>query len=372
VEWDNRWWSPITNAEHLNLRDNCGLVDLSAFQIYELAGPGAVTYADRLAVNKIDVPVGRSIYTPWLTPDGGFHSDLTMMRMGEERVRIVTGVFDGGRDEFWVRRHMPTDGSVSFANITDDITTLGLWGPNAPAVLGAICEADLSQAGSSYGSLVDVELDCGTGRPVPATLFRISYVGDTGWEIYLAWDDGPAVWDALMRIGADYGLRPTGGGVYGTSGRLEKGYRLMGAELESEYNPLEAGLARPRVKAADFIGKEAYLAAREAGDPEVQMCVLTVEDLHDARGRKRYMQGGNEPILTGDGGRIVDSHGRVSRVTTAGPGPSVGKHLLMGYLPSELAAPGTELQVMYMNELFPVRVAGTGAVYDPDDARMKS
>ena len=371
VEWDNRWWSPITNAEHLNLRENCGLVDLSAFQVYELSGPGAVAYADRLAVNRVDVPVGRSIYTPWLTPDGGFHSDLTMMRMAEDRVRIVTGVFDGGRDEFWARRHMPADGSVVFANITDQITTLGLWGPNAPAVLGAVCEADLSQAGSPYGSVVDVELDCDTGRPVEATLFRISYVGDTGWEIYLRWDDGPAVWDALMRVGAGYGLRPTGGGVYGTSGRLEKGYRLMGAELESEYNPLEAGLARRRVKAADFIGKEAYLAARSAGDPEVQMCVLTVEDLHDSRGRKRYMQGGNEPILTGDGKRIVDSHGRVSRVTTAGPGPSVGKHLLMGYLPSELAAPGTELQVMYMNELFGVSVAGTGAVFDPDDSRMK-
>ena len=372
VEWDARWWSPITIAEHLNLRENCGLVDLSAFQVYELTGPGAVAYADRLAVNKIDVPVGRSIYTPWLTPDGGFHSDLTMMRLGENRVRVVTGVFDGGRDEFWARRHLPTDGSVSFANVTDHITTLGLWGPNAPAVLGAICDADLSQAGSSHGSLVDIELDCGAGGPVAATLFRISYVGDTGWEIYLAWDDGPAVWDALMRVGADLGLRPAGGGVYGTSGRLEKGYRLMGAELESEYNPLEAGLARPRVKAADFIGKEAYLAAREAGDPEVRMCVLTVEDLHDGRGRKRYMQGGNEPILTLDGHRIVDSHGRVSRVTTAGPGPSVGRYLLMAYLPSELAVPGTDLQVMYMNELFPVRVAGTGAVFDPDDSRMKS
>ena len=93
-----------------------------------------MAYADRLAVNKIDVPVGRSIYTPWLTPDGGFHSDLTMMRLGEDRVRVVTGVFDGGRDEFWARRHLPTDGSVSFANVTDRITTLGLWGPNAPAV----------------------------------------------------------------------------------------------------------------------------------------------------------------------------------------------------------------------------------------------
>ncbi len=371
VEWDDRWWSPITIAEHLNLRENCGLVDLSAFQIYELTGPGAVAYADYLAVNKIDVPVGRSIYTPWLTPDGGFHSDLTMMRLGEERVRIVTGVFDGGRDEFWARRHMPTDGSVTFTNVTGRITTLGLWGPNAPAVLAELCDADLSQVGSPYGSVRDVTLVCGS-QAVPATLFRISYVGDTGWEIYLDWDDGPAVWDALMRAGADYGLRATGGGVYGTSGRLEKGYRLMGAELESEYNPLEAGLARPLVKAADFIGKEPYLAARAAGEPEVKMCVLTVEDLHDSRGRKRYMQGGNEPILTPSGERIVDSHGRVSRVTSAGPGPSVDRHLLMAYLPSELATAGTDLQVMYMNEMFPVRVAGTGAVFDPTDSRMKS
>ena len=296
VEWDNRWWSPITIGEHLNLRENCGVVDLSAFQIYELEGPGAVEYADRLAVNKVDVPVGRSIYTPWLTADGGFHSDLTMMRLGEDRVRIVTGVFDGGRDEFWTRRHMPTDGSVSFRNITEDVTTLGLWGPNAPAVLSQLTDQNLSQTDSPYGSIVDAEV-----AGLPCQLFRISYVGDTGWEIYASWDDGPALWDALMEAGADLGIRPTGGGVYGSSGRLEKGYRLMGAELESEYNPVEAGLARPRVKAADFIGKEAYLAAREAGDPEVLMCTLTVEDQTDGLGRNRHMMGGNEPILTPDG-----------------------------------------------------------------------
>ena len=366
VEWDNRWWSPITIGEHLNLRENCGVVDLSAFQIYELEGPGAVEYADRLAVNKVDVPVGRSIYTPWLTPDGGFHSDLTMMRLSEDRVRIVTGVFDGGRDEFWTRRHMPTDGSVSFRNITEQVTTLGLWGPNAPAVLSQLTDQGLSQTDSPYGSIVDAEV-----AGLPCQLFRISYVGDTGWEIYAAWDDGPALWDALMEAGADLGIRPTGGGVYGSSGRLEKGYRLMGAELESEYNPVEAGLARPRVKAADFIGKEAYLTAREAGDPEVLMCTLTVEDQTDGRGRKRHMMGGNEPILTPDGGRITDSHGRVSRVTSAGYGPSVDRHLLMAYLPRELAVSGTDLQVMYMNELYPVEVATTGSVFDPTDSRMK-
>ncbi len=367
VEWDNRWWSPITIGEHLNLRENCGVVDLSSFQIYELEGPGAVEYADRLAVNKVDVPVGRSIYTPWLTPDGGFHSDLTMMRLGEDRVRIVTGVFDGGRDEFWTRRHMPTDGSVTFANITKQLTTLGLWGPRAPAVLSQLTDQDLGQEGSPYGSIIDAEV-----AGLPCQLFRISYVGDTGWEVYARWEDGPKLWDALMEAGADLGIRPTGGGVYGSSGRLEKGYRLMGAELESEYNPLEAGLARPRVKAADFIGREAYLAARAAGDPEVLMCTLTVEDQTDAQGRKRHMMGGNEPILTMDGGRITDSHGRVSRVTSAGYGPSVDRHLLMSYLPLELCTPGTDLQVMYMNELFPVKVAGSGAVFDPDDTRLKA
>ena len=366
VEWDNRWWSPITVGEHLNLRENCGVVDLSAFQIYELEGPGAVEYADRLAVNKVDVPVGRSIYTPWLNSDGGFHSDLTMMRLGEDRVRIVTGVFDGGRDEFWTRRHMPTDGSVTFTNITKQLTTLGLWGPNAPAVLSQLTNQDLDHEGSPYGWIVDAEV-----AGVSCQLFRISYVGDTGWEIYTAWENGPGLWDALMEAGADLGIRATGGGVYGSSGRLEKGYRLMGAELESEYNPLEAGLARPRVKAADFIGKEAYLAARQAGDPEVLMCTLTVEDQTDGGGRQRHMMGGNEPILTADGGRITDSHGRVSRVTSAGYGPSVGRHLLMSYLPRELSTPGTDLQVMYMNELFPVRVAGTAAVFDPDDSRLK-
>ena len=367
VEWDNRWWSPITVGEHLNLRENCGLVDLSAFQIYTLEGEGAVEYADYLAVNKVDVPVGRSIYTPWLNQDGGFHSDLTMMRLAEDKVAIVTGVFDGGRDSFWVNRHMPTDGSVKFTNLTHKITTLGLWGPNAPATLAQLTDHDLTQEGSSYGSIVEVDI-----AGLPCRIFRISYVGDTGWEIYTDWDNGPALWDALMTAGADLGIRATGGGVYGSSGRIEKGYRLMGAELESEYNPLEAGLARPKVKAADFIGKEAYLAAREKGEPEVAMCTLTVEDLADSQGRSRYPQGGNEPILTAAGERIVDSHGRASRVTSAGYGPSVGKHLLMAYLPTELAVPGTDLQVMYMNEMYPVKVGSTGSVFDPEDSRLKS
>jgi glycine cleavage system aminomethyltransferase T len=179
------------------------------------------------------------------------------------------------------------------------------------------------------------------------------------------------LWDALMEAGADLGIRATGGGVYGTSGRIEKGYRLQGAELESEYNPLEAGLARPKVKSADFIGKDAYLAVREAGDPEVLMVTMTVDDQTDSQGRTRWMQGGNEPLCDMDGNTIMDSHRRVSRVTTAGYAPSVAKLVLMGYLPREMATAGTKLQVMYMNEYFPVTVVGTDGPFDPEDTRLK-
>ena len=368
TEWDSRWWSPIINAEHLALRENVGMVDLSAFQIFDITGPGAIEFAEYLAVNKIDVPIGRAVYTPWLTQNGGFHSDLTMMRLGEEHVRVVTGAFDGGRDLFWMRKHMPRDGSVVLTDRTREICTIGLWGPNAPEVLQQLTNVDLTQEGSPYGHVIDAEI-----AGLECSLFRISYVGDTGWEIYVSWEDGPALWDALWETGQEFGIVPVGIGVYGLTGRMEKSYRLMGAELESEYNPVEAGLARPKVKAANFIGKEPYLKMRDE-DPSATLCTLTLTDQTDSQGRQRYMQGGNEPILTLDNERILDSKGRVSRVTTAGHAPSVGEYVLMSYLPPEHAEVGTKLQVMYMNELFPVEVAvvGPGGIFDPDDSRMKS
>jgi glycine cleavage system aminomethyltransferase T len=126
------------------------------------------------------------------------------------------------------------------------------------------------------------------------------------------------------------------------------------------------------VKSADFVGKEAYLAARKE-EPAAVLCTLTVEDHTSAAGIPRYMTG-REPVLTLDGKRIVDRKDRPSYVTSAGSGPSVGKYLLMAYLPPEQAVVGTELRVMYMNEQFPVQVAVAGStpLFDPDDRRMKA
>ncbi len=366
-EWDRRWWSPIVTAEHLHMRDHVAMVDLSAFQVFEVNGPGALDYIERMTVNKCDRPVGSSIYTPVLTPTGGFRTDLTVLRVGHDRFRVVTGAFDGGRDEYWFRNNLPPDGSVQFTNLSSAVTTIGVWGPKAESLVSGLTESDVSLAAFPYGTTQEVLID-----GIPTRMLRISYVGENGWEITASIPHGLRLWDALWEAGQSHDVRPVGAGVYGTTGRLEKGYRLMGAELESEYSPVEAGLARPRVKDVDFIGKEAYLASRTE-EPITHMCTLTVEDHTDSGGRRRYMTGGNEPILTVDGDRIIDAKGRVSRVTSAGNGPSLDKYLLMAYLPPEHAVEGNELRVMYMNELFPVRVARVGSqpLFDPDDVRMK-
>lgn len=366
-EWDSRWWSPIQNGEHLAMRDSVGMVDLSAFAIFDVAGPGVVDYMQTMTVNQVDKPVGSAVYTPLLTEEGGFRADLTVMRLGEHHYRIYSGGFDGGRDAYWFRKWLPEDGSVVFSDQTSAIITIGVWGPNARNLVSKLTADDISHDGFPYGTVQTTRLGS-----IPVTMFRISYVGELGWEISTNMEHGPALWDLLWEAGQEFSVVPVGAGVYGTSGRLEKGYRLMGAELESEYNPVEAGLARPRVKSADFIGKQAYLKAREE-DPAAVCCTLTLENTVAESGVARFPMGGNEPILTLNGERIVDSKGRESRVTSAGAAPSLGTFVMLGYLPPEHAVEGTDLQIMYQNELFPVKVARVGSqpLFDPDDSRMK-
>jgi glycine cleavage system aminomethyltransferase T len=131
------------------------------------------------------------------------------------------------------------------------------------------------------------------------------------------------------------------------------------------------------LKSDDFIGKAAYLKAREDAEtsgPAAIMCTLSMDSQVSAAGTKRYPTGGNEPIVTLDGNRIVDSHGRPSRVTTAGAAPSLGKYLLLAYLPPERAVEGNKLGVVYMNEQYPVTVdrVGSQPLFDPNDDRMKT
>ena len=361
AEWDSRWWSPIINAEHLQMRETAGIVDLTAFALFDITGPGALATVQRVCMRQMDVAVGKVIYTPVLSPGGGFKSDLTVMRLGDDHYRVVTGGAHGMSDLKWFKDNAAPE--ATFTDLTEAISTIGLWGPHARAILASVTDADVSNEGFGFGTCRDITI---AGQTVLAS--RISYVGDLGWEIYVPMSEGLAVWDALWAAGQDHGLIPVGIGVYGTTGRLEKGYRAYGAELESEYTIIEAGMSPKKIKDADFIGKQAHLRQRDEPVATV-MCLLTVDDHTSSTGEKRYMLG-KEPILTKDGGPITDAHGRRSYVTSAGAGPSVGKHILMSYLPAEYAAPGTHLLVEYLGEQYPVTVEGSGAVFDAANDRI--
>ncbi len=360
-EWEARWWSPIINAEHLQMRETAGIVDLTAFAIFDIVGPGALASVQQIAVRQMDVAVGRVVYTPILGINGGFKSDLTIMRLAKDHFRVVTGGAHGMADLKWFGDHLAEGASI--VDLTSSWTTLGIWGPKAREIMQSLTNDDLSNEAFKFSTCRTI--DIGTIRVLAS---RISYVGDLGWELYVPFEQGAKLWDYVWNAGQPHDLIPVGIGVYGTTGRLEKGYRAYGAELETEYNSVEAGMVTPKVKDADFVGKAALLAQRET-DPVTIMSLLTIDDPTSSTGEKRYPMG-REPILTADGGPITDAHGRRSYVTSAGSGPSIGKHILMSYLPPEYAAPGTKLKVEYLGEQYPVTVEGPGAVFDPSNERI--
>jgi glycine cleavage system aminomethyltransferase T/glycine/D-amino acid oxidase-like deaminating enzyme len=367
AEWESRWWSPIINAEHLAMRDRAGMVDLTAFAVFDITGPGALDAVQRIAMRQMDVAVGRVVYTPVLTPSGGFKADLTIMRLAHDVFRVVTGGAYGMSDKKWFADHLPDDGSAQVHDQTSSWCTLGLWGPRARDILSSVTGDDVSHEAFPFAHCRTIEIG-----PLQVLASRISYVGDLGWELYVPIEEGARLWEIIAEAGAPHGIVPVGIGVYGTTGRLEKCYRAYGFELEADYNVVEAGMAWGKVKDQDFIGKEAHVRHRDE-EPAAVMCTLTVDDHSSTSGPKRYMLGG-EPVLTRDGTPLTDRNGRRSYVTSAGAGPSIGKHILMSYLPPEHAVVGAELAVEYMGERYPVTVRTNDStpLFDPENARVRS
>jgi len=348
------------------MRDAAALVDLSAFAVLDLVGPGALDAVQYLAVAQMDLAPGRVAYTSLLDDRGGFRGDLTIMRLATDRFRIVTGGATGQMDLKWITDHLPHGCDAVVTDVTSAWTTLGLWGPNARDVLGRVTSSDVSHHAMPFGTCKEIEAGALT-----VLASRISYVGELGWELYVPMEQGGKLWDLLWDAGQDSGLIPAGIGVYGTTGRLEKGYRAFGNELTGDYNLVEAGMTRPRVKAQDFVGKAAYLRQREL-PPAAVLCTLTVDDHTSASGELRYQMGG-EPVLGPDGAVLTDARGRTSYVTSAGSGPSVGKHILLAYLPPARAIEGAALAVEYLGERYPVTVAVAGStpLFDPASDRIR-
>ncbi len=218
-------------------------------------------------------------------------ADLTIMRLGPQRFRVVTGGATGMMDLKWFTDHLPADAAV--ADLTSAWTTIGLWGPRARDVLAAVTPDDVSHGGFGFATCREIEVG---GATVLAS--RISYVGELGWELYVPMEQGRRVWDTIWDAGQPGGLVPVGIGVYGTTGRLEKGYRAYGAELDCVLQP-GGGRDDPALGKGARLRRQRPPTWRSATSPPCAvLCTLTVDDHRSASdGELRYMLGG-EPVLT--------------------------------------------------------------------------
>ena len=378
-EWDTRHVPyDVANAEHLAMSDSVGMINLSHFPIMDIKGPDAERMLEYLSVAKVggNTPEGKVIYTNFLDEDGGVHADLTISRLGDDSYRVVTGGADGNRDWVTLRNYRDDNGLNADINIrTHDIATLGLWGPKAVEALGNFIDPnEIDIKNFPFVSAKNLTLNLSGGKKVDVWAARISYVGESGWEIYFNnnKDDGLALYDSLLEVG----VVPVGIETYANSRRLEKSFRLQGADLETEYTAIEAAIQRPLVKEADFHGKAAHLAHREE-DPCAILCTMTLDDLN-VSGKTRYPVG-ISPIIDPATGEVpIDSKGRRSYTTGMSYCPSLKKFVVMGYLPKEIAIQGKSLLIEYFNEdgdgLYPmtVQIVGKGSLYDPGNERVRA
>ena len=378
-EWDSRHVPyELANAEHLAMSDSVGMINLSHFPIMDIEGPDAEKMLEYLSVAKVggNTPIGKVIYTNFLDEDGGVHADLTISRLGDTKYRVVTGGADGNRDWVTLRNYRDDNNLDCEITIrTHDIATLGLWGPKAEEALGNFVNPDeISLENFPFVTAKNLTLNLSGGKTIDVWAARISYVGESGWEIYLNnnSDEGLALYDSLLEVG----VIPVGIETYANSRRLEKSFRLQGADLETEYNACEAAIQRPLVKEADFHGKAAHLKHREE-DPCAILCTMTVDDLN-VSGVPRYPVG-ISPIIDPATGKVpVDSKGRRSYTTGMSYCPSIKEFVVMGYLPAELANEGQKLAIEYFNEdgdgVYPitVKIVGKGSLYDPENKKVRS
>ena len=368
-EWDNRHFWRVSNAEQLAMSEDCGIINLSHFAMIDVEGPDHVALMEWVCAAKIggDANIGKGIYTHFLDEEGMVRADLTVFRMAD-RCRVVDGADAGPRDLNYLRRVAQDKGfDVTVSDTSQKYVTIGIWGPNARVNLKKVVAdpAGLDPENFAFAAIKPIKI---AGKDVAA--FRISYVGEQGWELHMRYEDGLAVWDALRSTG----VMAVGVETYANSRRMEKSLRLQNAELNTEYNLIETDLQRPKVKEADFCGKARHLEHRARPQQPAMLCTLVMTQNTDARGVARYPVGILPVMDPANGQTLVDDLGRRSYTYSIAYGPTIGKNIALAYLPMAYAQEGRKLQVEYFGETYPVEVAGVGykPLYDPENLKPRS
>jgi glycine cleavage system T protein len=350
--WKRQNFFDNVRDEHMAIRQNVGMYDMSSFGKVRVEGRDAEAFLNYVGGGDYSVPIGKIVYTQFLNRNGGIEADVTVTRMSGTAYLVVTPAATRLADETWMRRHVG-DFNVVITDVTAGEGVLAVMGPRSRELLQAVSHNDFTNDVNPFGTAQEIEIGMGLAR-----VHRVTYVGELGWEIYVSADQAAHVFETLHEAGGDFGLKLCGMHMMDTC-RIEKGYRHFGHDITCEDHVVEAGLGFA-VKTAkpEFIGRDAVMRKREEG----LKTRLVQFKLKDAEPMLYH----NEPIVRN--GEIV------GYLSSGAYGHALGAAMGMGYVPSAGETVAEMLASDYEIEIAGVRVAAeasTKPFYDPKSERVK-
>lgn len=345
------WQAETVGYEHHAARNAAVIVDQTSFTKFEISGPDACAFLQYIAVADIDKPVGGAAYTQLCNDKGGIEADVTIIRRSMTCFWLITGSALGIRDRDWIERGLVRFNALSDDAQTPDITlrditssmgVLNIQGPLARQILEAVCDDDLSHTGFGFMTARDIRIGY-----APALAYRVTYVGELGWELFIPTEYMEYAYEILMTAGAPKGMINMGYHAIDTL-RLEKRFLAWGADINSDYSPFEAGLQfLIDWDKGDFIGRAALDHIRQTGVTQ-KMCALLLDD--------------PLPLF---GGEAVYCNGKVIAQTTSGNfAYSLGKSIALAYIPTDIDVETAVIEVQSFDRKSKAKIV-RGTPFDP-------
>jgi dimethylglycine dehydrogenase len=344
-------WFKAMEKECKNVKENVGLLDMTAFAKCRIKGPKAEEFLDNLVANKLPKKIGRINLCHALNTKGGVHSEFTIMRETEHSFYLVSAGAFQRLDHDWILKWMPDDGSVQFENLTNSTGVLVVSGPKARDLMKKVSTDDFSN--ENFKWLSSKKVDIGYA---PCTAMRVNFVGELGWELHHPIEYQNHVFDKLMENGKELGIKPFGIRAM-NSLRVEKSYKLVGTELSIEYSPYESGLDRfIHPNKGNFIGLEALNKWREKGFQN-KLVTMEVHNITDADVL------GNNPIY--ENGKVV------GRATGGDFGFRLNKSIALGMVKPDLATTGQKLKIDILGKMHDATILDESP-YDPENKLLRA
>ena len=338
-------------SEIKNLSDNVGLLDLSGFAKCRISGPSAETFLNHLVANKLPKKIGRVSLCHALNSLGGVHSEFTITREKENSFYLVSAGGFQRLDHDWIKKHMPTDNSVIFEDLTNSKGVLVLAGPKSRELMQLVSKDNFEN--EHFPWLTSKKINIGN---YPAIAMRVNFVGELGWEIHHPIEYQNQIFDLLFEHGSKLSLKPFGIRAM-DSLRIEKSYRLPGRELSIEYAALESGLDRfVAENKGDFHGRNGLAEWKSRGFL-YGFATLEVHGVTDADAL------GNNPIYLD--GKVI------GRATSGGYGHRIQKSLVLAMINPSNIKIGLKVKIDILGNKFDASIIEESP-YDPENEKLKA